>query len=121
MLTLYQSTAPIGAFPEKTFRLIERKIIMYNLKQTGECVKALRKSLTQEELANKIHISVDTIRKIEQGKKGMSIDLLIEIADYFDVSTDYLLCRSKGAGDYKQFLIRFKSELDNFVEHELNM
>lgn len=56
MLTLYQSTAPIGAFPEKTFRLIEGKIVMYNLKQTGECVKVLRKNLAQEELVKQIHI-----------------------------------------------------------------
>ena len=63
---------------------------MYNLKQTGKCVKTLRmrKNITQEEMANKMYKNVETLRKIEQGKRGRSVDVLMEIADFFGVSTD---------------------------------
>lgn len=55
---------------------------MYDLEQTGKCVKRLRKNMTQQEFAEQVNISLDTVRKIEQGRRGMSIDILIEIADF---------------------------------------
>jgi transcriptional regulator with XRE-family HTH domain len=96
---------------------------MYNLKQTGECVKRLRmrKNLTQEKMADQMYKNVDTVRKIEQGKHGMSVDLLIEMADFFGVSTDYLLCRNNGIDDCKHVLIRLKSEIDSLLDSEINM
>lgn len=121
MICLSQSTAPIGAFPGKTFRIIERIIAMYNLKETGKCVKNLRCNMTQEELATELFISVETIRKIEQGRKGMSIDVLILLADYFGVSTDFLLGRSNEVNDYKKFIHRLKKEMDKVINNELNM
>lgn len=95
---------------------------MYNLKQTGKCVKTLRirKNITQEEMANKMYKNVETLRKIEQGKRGMSVDLLLEIADFFGVSTDYLLCRNNGNNKYKQMLIHIKSEMDSILDNEIN-
>lgn len=46
---------------------------MYDLEQTGKCVKRLRKNMTQQEFAEQVNISLDTVRKIEQGRRGMSI------------------------------------------------
>ena len=69
MICLSQSTAPIGAFPEKTFRIIERIIAMYNLKETGKCVKKLRCNITQEELATE---NVKVV-KIETGEAQTSV------------------------------------------------
>lgn len=94
---------------------------MYNLKETGKCVKNLRCNMTQEELATELFISVETIRKIEQGRKGMSIDVLILLADYFGVSTDFLLGRSNKVSDYKKFIHRLKKEMDKVINNELNM
>ena len=47
--------------------------------------------MTQEELADDLNISHGHLNKIEKGKEGCSIDLLLELADYFGVSTDFLL------------------------------
>lgn len=61
----------------------------------GEILAELRRDrhLTQREFANTIHVSVSTISNYEQGVHFPDIDKLMEIADYFQVTTDYLLGR----------------------------
>ncbi|MCD8361725.1 MAG: helix-turn-helix transcriptional regulator [Lachnospiraceae bacterium] len=51
----------------------------------------MAKGMTQAELADTLNISLDHIRKMERGLRTCSIDLLVELAVFFDVSTDYLL------------------------------
>lgn len=60
-------------------------------------LRFLRKSknLKQVELANQLDISITTIAKIETGTRSTSIDKLLLIADYFDVSCDWLLGRKE--------------------------
>lgn len=59
----------------------------------GETLKKLRKgrSLTQSELGSKIGLSKAVISKYEIGLGYPSFDVLIRIAQYFGVTTDYLL------------------------------
>lgn len=61
----------------------------------GEILAELRrdKHLTQRELADTLHVSVSTISNYEQGVHLPDIEKLLEIADYFHVTTDYLLGR----------------------------
>ena len=65
----------------------------YDLKESGLRIKKLRKKneLTQEQLANKLNISTSNLGKLDRGLQGLSIDLLIEISIFFDVSLDYIL------------------------------
>ena len=42
-------------------------------------------------MSEELNISTDQLRKIECGSRGPSLDRLISLAVYFDVSTDYLL------------------------------
>ena len=65
----------------------------YDLKECGARIQALRKEkgMTQEQLATKLNINTDSLGKIERGIKGFSIDLLIEIAVFFDASLDYIV------------------------------
>ncbi|MCD7818045.1 MAG: helix-turn-helix domain-containing protein [Clostridiales bacterium] len=65
----------------------------FNTEQYGKRLRELRqlRGLTQEELAEALNISLDHMRKMEKGKRTCSIDLLVEIAAFFYVSTDYLL------------------------------
>ena len=51
----------------------------YNMKEVGTRIKQLRKEkgLTQEQLAENLDITAGTIGKIEIGRTGISIDLLI--------------------------------------------
>lgn len=57
------------------------------IKALGHRVKTLRKSkkLSQEELAEKIDKSVDTISNIERGKFSPRLDTALEIAHALDV------------------------------------
>ena len=50
-----------------------------------------QKGMTQEQLAEKLNISVSNLGKIEVGYSGVSIDLVIEMAMFFGVSLDYIL------------------------------
>lgn len=50
--------------------------------------------LTQVEFAKHLSVSKQTVSNWENNNIQPSIDMLVKIADYFGVSTDYLLGRS---------------------------
>lgn len=64
-----------GEFPSRLRRLRERRRM--NRKVLGECCG----------------LSKNMIGMYERGEKEPSIKALVEIADFFEVSTDYLLGR----------------------------
>lgn len=53
----------------------------------------LKKELKQGDIASILGIDRSTIGKWEQGINKPTIDVLLVVADYFDVTTDYLLGR----------------------------
>lgn len=59
-------------------------------------VRELRKErdMLQGELANKINVSQQTISRIENGDNALPADILVDLADFFGVSVDYILFRS---------------------------
>ena len=61
----------------------------------GMRLKKLRteKELTQQDLANILGVTRSTISAYETDALYPSIEVLIEISNYFQVSTDYLLGR----------------------------
>lgn len=65
----------------------------FDITEFGARLKDLRttRGLTQEKLAEELGISWDHLCRVERGNRSCSIDLIIEIAVYFGVSTDYLL------------------------------
>ena len=65
---------------------------MTNTQNLGQTVTALRKSrsITQEQLADALGISSQSVSKWETGATLPDISLLPALADYFDVSIDYL-------------------------------
>ena len=70
-----------------------RRIKMFDTKACGSRIRELRRNqnITQEELANRLHISDAHLRRVESGKKGASLDLMLAMADVFGVSIDYLV------------------------------
>ena len=52
------------------------------------------KNLTQKDVSEKIDISRERYNQYETGKRKPDYETLSIIADFFDVSTDYLLCRT---------------------------
>ena len=61
----------------------------------GDIIKNLRIShnLNQIQLASKLNVSKQTISNWEHNNILPSIEMLIKIADFFSVSTDFLLER----------------------------
>lgn len=62
----------------------------------GTRLKYLRtqKKLTQKQLAEKINVTHVSISGYESGNRSPDTDTLQRLADFFEVSTDYLLGRS---------------------------
>ncbi|MBQ2734672.1 MAG: helix-turn-helix domain-containing protein [Clostridia bacterium] len=58
-----------------------------NQQKTGEFLKHLRKEkgLTQEQLAERFYVSSRTISRWETGSNMPDVDMLIELADFYDV------------------------------------
>lgn len=62
----------------------------------GKRIKELREThhLSQAELAKLCGSNQATVAKTETGKTAPSLKLLMGIAEYFDISMDYLCCRT---------------------------
>lgn len=65
--------------------IMEFSLIFKNLR--------LREKLTQKELADELRIPQSTIAKYEKGKLEANYKNLIKIADFFEVTIDFLLGR----------------------------
>lgn len=63
----------------------------------GEILAELRqdRKMTQKDLAQAMFVTVGTISNYENGVHYPDVEKLISLADYFNVTTDYLLGRCK--------------------------
>lgn len=66
---------------------------MYDKISGANRIKKLRKEKgkTQQELASDIGVSVDTIRKLEQGSRMPSIAVVDLLTKYFNTTADYII------------------------------
>lgn len=64
----------------------------FDQKAFGQRIRVLRqrRGLTQAQMATALHINIDHLGRIELGKRGVSIDLLLDIAAMLNVSMDFL-------------------------------
>lgn len=62
----------------------------------GERIKELReeKGLTKALLSHQIHVSRSSMSEYEKGVTQPSMSVLLQMADFFDVSLDYLMGRT---------------------------
>lgn len=70
------------------------------------------RGITQKKLAGDLHIAVSTLGGYAQGTSEPDFDTLKRLAEYFEVSTDYLLdCRSGGSVSHREddFIRVFRS------------
>jgi transcriptional regulator with XRE-family HTH domain len=96
----------------------------------GEIIKDLReqRGLTQANLAKLLNISPSTIGMWEQNRRSPDNDALKKIADFFNVSTDYLLGRTNlqlsntedklTAKDKRDIQKDLKNIMDDYREQE---
>ncbi|MBC2242861.1 helix-turn-helix transcriptional regulator [Listeria booriae] len=64
---------------------------------TYKNIRSIREDndVTQQQMAELLNVSQNTYSQYETGKIEWTASTLIKIADYFDVSVDYLLDRTK--------------------------
>ena len=79
----------------------------------GNKLKELRtkKCITSEQLAEKLDVAKSIIWSYELNKKEPSNSHLIKIADFFDVSVDYLLDREQ-----KNNTVNFQYPFDDIID-----
>ncbi len=68
----------------------------------------LEKKLTQNTLAEKVDISTDLLRNIENGRNAGSIATLINICNALDITTDFL---------FSDLLTSIDKQIDNNLHH----
>jgi len=70
----------------------------------GKRITALRKEagLTQEQLAKRLNITRSALSQYELGSRNPDYDLLLKIADFFEVTVDYLLGKPKSESVIKE-------------------
>ena len=80
-----------------------------------ERLKKLRKKekLTQKDIATFLNISQPAYQQFESGKKKMNLETMEKLADYFNVSTDYLL----GKTDFPD--IDLEVDIDNAIDNSV--
>ncbi len=66
----------------------------------------LKLNLTQEQLAEKVHVSSAYIGQIERGERSVSLDVLLEIVNALGVTVDYLLADSY-TGKYNESVVAY--------------
>ena len=70
----------------------------------------IEKGLSQEELSNILSLNKSTICCYEKGTRVPSLEVLIKLSDYFEVSIDYLLGRDVLVRNKKTRKLEFVSE-----------
>lgn len=81
----------------------------------GQKVKKIRKwtGKSQQTLANDIGVSIDTIKSIETERSNPSIETLSKLSDIFDISTDYLLGKTKDSSLPYEVMLKKYTDLKN--------
>lgn len=91
----------------------------------GDRIKLLReeKHLKQEELAKDLSVAPSTIGMYETNKRQPNNDLIIKLAKYFNVSTDYLLGKSdiRNPEEHikQEFEFAYHKEMEGLSDEEI--
>jgi transcriptional regulator with XRE-family HTH domain len=63
--------------------------------------------LGQKEIGNLLGVSISSVGKYENGERTPSPDTINQLADFFDISADFLLGRSQVREPAEKILARF--------------
>ena len=83
----------------------------------------LSKGISQQTLADYLHCTAVSYSRYETGNRSLPLDLLIKIADYFEVTLDYLLDRqqipAQGLTKYEVLLIDAARKADDRAREDV--
>lgn len=87
--------------------------------KTGEKIRYLRikNNLTSKELSKALNVSEAAISLYENNKRNPSVEQIIKIADYFKVSTDFLLGVSDKlqTNNHYESITDFSTVIENII------
>lgn len=72
-----------------------------------------------EKIAKYLDVSIQTISNYENEKREMTPDTIIKLAEYFNVSTDYLLGKSDIRNIEEDFKFAYHKETEGLSEDEI--
>ena len=87
-------------------------------------LKLLReeKGLIQKDIANLLNVSIPAVNQYESGKRDMSTETVVKLAEYFNVSTDYLLGKSDIRNfdkEEQEFRYAYHKETEGLTDEEI--
>lgn len=102
-------------------------IIQINMEETikniGERIKTLRKRKhwTQDELAHHLEVAPSSVGSYERGSRQPTIENLIRMSRYFNVSLDYLLCQSDDERTLEEYKKEDTTDIKEFLRDQAVM
>ena len=90
------------------------------MKKFGERLKTLRKRKhwTQDELAHMLEVAPSSVGSYERGYRQPTMENLIRMSKYFNVSLDYLLCQTDDERTLSNFIKEDSKELKDFLRDQ---
>ncbi|MBQ7759704.1 MAG: helix-turn-helix transcriptional regulator [Acidaminococcaceae bacterium] len=86
----------------------------------SEILQDLRedRDISRKEMASYLNISLSTLGMYEQGRREPNIEMLIRIADYFNVSLDFLVGRDFTKIDLEKYqeALHLKNKIDKLPQ-----
>lgn len=82
--------------------------------ETKDVLKKLRNSegLSMQQFCEKSDINFSTYQNYETGKRLPTAEMLIKIADFYNVSIDYILCRKSSSTPFGDFELNKNDEAE---------
>ena len=76
-------------------------MLQIDLVEIGKRISTERKrnNITQEQLAEKMNVSIQMISNLERGNKAIKINNLLNLSQILGVSTDYILTGNKNLSE----------------------
>ena len=84
---------------------------MVDYKALGNKIKdkRLKLGLTQEKVAEELGIDDSFYSRVERGERILSVETLVKISDFYDLSLDYLLLDSTQGGTDDKLIIEIEN------------
>lgn len=83
----------------------------------------MEKEESLQEIAKYLNVTIQTVSNYENGKREMNPDTIVRLAEYYNVSTDYLLGRSdiRNPEDKikEEFKFAYHKETEGLSEEEI--
>ena len=90
------------------------------MKRSGAYIQSLRirNGYTQSELATALNINQSFLSRIEAGTKGCSVDMFIQLSEFFHVTLDALILgMERDMAQETECRLHLKSEITELIDH----